>query len=145
MRVTFVPPSEEEFKKLFLSTPLRKGGGFEDISVFYPSNRKGGGILSIMSGMARKVLPFIFKAVNPSAKEFGKAVLTDMISEERPLKESLRKHGTQAVKSTGLRLLKGSGKRARMIQKQKKTRRDKHRLNKEDVYNLLQSFGRGTS
>ena len=144
MRVTFIPPSENEFKKLFLSTPLRRGGGLEDISVFYPTHRKGGGILSVISGMARKVLPFIFKAVGPSAKEFGKGVLTDMMTEASPLKESLRKHGIQAAKSTGLRLLKGSGKR-RKSKKKKKGRRNKPNLDKNDVYNLLHSFGRGTS
>lgn len=153
MRLTFVPPSEEEFRRLFLSTPLRRGGGLEDISIFYPTRRRGGSVLSAISGVARRVLPFIFKALNPSAKEFGRAVLSDMITAERPLKESLKRHGIQAVKSTGLRLLKGSGKRRKskkgrslkVIRKTKKEFGGRQRLHKNDVYNLLHSLGRGTS
>lgn len=145
MRVSFIPPSEEEFRKLFQSHPMRKGGGLDDISVFYPGRRRGGSILSAMSGIARRVIPFLFRAVKPSVKEFGRGVLTDMITNERPLKESLKNHGIRAVKSTGARLLKGSGR----VRKRKKTtsgrgdvrkkgsRKGKVATYKNDVYGLL--------
>lgn len=144
MRVTFIPPTEEEFKTLFQSTPLRRGGGLEDISIFYPGRRRGGSILSTLSGLARKVLPFLFKAVTPSAKEFGKRVITDMVTKERPLKESLKKHGIEAAKSTGLRILNGSGK-IRKREKRNNIRRNVRQQQqqqrflplKNDVYELL--------
>ena len=63
MRVIFIPPTENKFRKLFLSDPLRKGGGFEDISVFHPppTYTRGGGIFSTLTGIARKALPFLIK------------------------------------------------------------------------------------
>ena len=74
MRITFIPLSEDEFKLLSTSSPLHKGGGLDDINIFQPKqtflmqrSRRGGGILSFL---AKRVLPFIFKAAKPSAKTF---------------------------------------------------------------------------
>ena len=123
MRVVFTPPSENDFKQLFLSLPLRKGGGLNDISLFQPSApislryRKGSGILSIISNVAKRVLPFLIKAGKPAAKEFGSAVIKDIIEGKRPTRSSLKKHGVNALKQTGLRLIKGSG---RLSKKKKK-------------------------
>lgn len=113
MRVVFAPPSEVEFKTLFLSEPLRKGGGLEDISVFYPSHRRGGGVFSAIAGIARRVLPFLLNVAKPSVKEFGRSVLSDVVNDQLPLRESLKRHGVTALKSTGRRILNGSGRVAR--------------------------------
>ena len=114
MRISFIPPSEHEFKVLFSSTPLHKGSGLDDISIFQPKrlhhsvgNRRGGGIFSFI---AKRVLPFIFKAAKPAAKQFVSSVVKDTINGKKPLKESLKKHGIKALKDTGLTLLSGSGK-----------------------------------
>ena len=119
MRVAFIPPSENEFKHLFISAPLRKGGGLEDIAIFQPrglANRRGSGILSFISGVAKRVLPFLIKAAKPAAREFGSAVVSGVINGKRPLRKSLKKNGIKAIKKTGLRLIRGSGK----IKKKKK-------------------------
>ena len=116
MRVVFLPPTEEDFTNLFSSLPLRKGGGFDDINIFQPytptslSHRKGGGIFSFISRIARKVLPFLFKAAKPAVKEFGSSVLHDVVRGDVPIKRSLKKHGINALKETGVRLLRGSGR-----------------------------------
>ena len=109
MRISFIPPSEHDFKVLFLSTPLHKGGGLDDINVFQPRrsmhacrNRRGAGIFSFM---AKRVLPFIFKAAKPSAKTFISSVVKDAIKSKRPIKESLKKHRIKALKDSGLKLL----------------------------------------
>ena len=114
MRISFIPPSEHEFKVLFSSTPLHKGSGLDDISIFQPKrlhhsvgNRRGAGIFSFI---AKRVLPFIFKAAKPAAKQFVTSVVKDTIKGKKPLKESLKKHGIKALKDTGLNLLSGSGK-----------------------------------
>ena len=131
MRIVFTPPSEEEFKQLFLSVPLRKGGGVEDISVFQPHlpysqryNRKGAEFFSFISGIAKRVLPFLFKAAKPAAKEFGSAIVNDVIKGNVPIKQSLKKHGIKALKDTSLRLFKGSGRitkrKKRGVKKRKK-------------------------
>ena len=114
MRISFIPPSEHEFKVLFSSTPLHKGSGLDDISIFQPKrlhqsvgNRRGAGIFSFI---AKRVLPFIFKAAKPAAKQFVSSVVKDTIKGKKNLKESLKKHGIKALKDTGLNLLSGSGK-----------------------------------
>ena len=114
MRISFIPPSEHEFKVLFSSTPLHKGSGLDDISIFQPKrlhhsvgNRRGGGIFLFI---AKRVLPFIFKAAKPAAKQFVSSVVKDTIKGKKSLKESLKKHGIKALKDTGLNLLSGSGK-----------------------------------
>lgn len=124
MRVLFAPPSEAELKKLFLSDPLlRRGAGFEDISVFYPGRRRGSGIFSTISGIARKVLPFLFNAAKPSVNEFGRSVLSDMVNNGLPLKESLKRNGIRALKTTGQRILSGTGRRRRRTRRRKTVKR----------------------
>ena len=126
MRILFTPPSENEFKQLFLSSPLRKGGGLDDISIFQPKGipyRRGSGVLSFISGVAKKILPFIWKAAKPSAKEFGSNVVRDVLN-KKPLRQSLKKNGLKAVRKTGVRLIRGSGKvqkkRRNVVKKKKK-------------------------
>ena len=123
MRISFIPPSEYEFKVLFSSAPLHKGSGLDDINIFQPKrfyhtpwNRRGGGIFSFI---AKRVLPFIFRVAKPSAKEFVSSVVKDTIKGKRPIKQSIKKHGIKALKDTGLKLLSGSGK----ITKRRKKRR----------------------
>ena len=124
MRISFISPSEYEFKVLFSTSPLHKGSGLDDISIFQPKrlhhsvgNRRGGGIFSFI---AKRVLPFIFKAVKPAAKQFVSSVVKETIKGKRPIKQSLKKHGIKALKDTGLKLLSGSGK---IIKKERKRRR----------------------
>ena len=114
MRISFIPPSEYEFKVLFSTAPLHKGSGLDDISIFQPKrlhhsvgNRRGGGIFSFI---AKRILPFIFKAAKPAAKQFVSSVVKDTIKGKRPIKQSLKKHGIKALKDKGLTLLSGSGK-----------------------------------
>ena len=143
MRVIFIPPNENEFRKLFMSVPLRKGGGYEDISVFHPSPAyaRGGGLFSTLTGIAKKALPFLIKNVAPSVKEFGKDVLHDMVKGETGFKSSLKKRGIKALKNTGERILKGGVNRSKRNVKQKRLKKSsmkkKRRTNKRDVYDLI--------
>ena len=127
MRISFIPPSEYEFKVLFSPSPLHKGSGLDNISTFQPKrlhrsvgNRRGGGIFSFI---AKRVLPFISKAAKPAAKQFVSSVVKDTINGKKPLKQYLKKHGIKALKDTGLNLLSGSGK----IMKKRKKRRGKYK------------------
>ena len=106
MRISFIPPSEYEFKVLFSSSPLHKGSGLDDINIFQPKrihhsvgNRRGGGIFSFI---AKRVLPFIFKAAKPAAKQFVSSVVKDTINGKKPLKQSLKK--TRYKSSKGYRI-----------------------------------------
>ena len=130
MRIAFSPPSENEFKQLFLSVPLRKGGGFEDMNIYQPRGlapRRGSGILSFISGIAKKVLPFIIKAAKPSVKEFGSSVMKDVITGDKPLRKSLKQHGIKALKQSGMRLIRGSGRVVKRKRKRKAMKRNKRK------------------
>ena len=156
MRISFIPPSEDEFKLLFTSTPLHKGGGIDDISIFQPKqtflmqrSRRGGGILSFLT---RRVLPFIFKAAKPSAKTFVSSVVKDVMEGKTPIKKSIKRHGIKALKDTGLKLISGSGriqkkkrgkKKGRLItrntikKKKRKTKRNQGHRYKKDIFDII--------
>ena len=96
MRISFIPPSEYEFKVLFSSTPLHKESGLDDINIFQPKrihhsvgNRRGGGIFSFI---AKRVLPFIFKAAKPVAKKFVSSVVKDTITGKKTFKTTIKKN-----------------------------------------------------
>ena len=115
-RVAFVPPSENDFKILFdrdKTHVSRRGSGLSDITVFSPPApiryRKGAGIFSAISGIAKRVIPLLFRAAKPAVKEFGVNMVKDIVS-KRPIKKSLKKHGLRAVRKTGRNLLRGSGR-----------------------------------
>ena len=122
MRVVFTPPSEGEFKQLFSVEPLRKGAGLEDITIYQPplGIRRGGGILSLISGVAKRIFPFLIRSAKPAVRDFGSAVAADIIANKRPFKRSVKKHGLTALKKAGLHLLKGSGRVTKKKKKKKK-------------------------
>ena len=137
MRVVFIPPSQDEFKKLFMRSPLKHGGGLSDISIFSPhiSNRRGGGVLSTLSGIARKVFPFMIKTLKPVAKQFGASVLNDVISGRRDFKTSLKKNGIKALKKSGSRILRPSGRVTKNRRRTKKVK--KRRGYKTSVFDIV--------
>ena len=147
MRMTFTPPTENDFKQLFLSSPLRKGGGIDDINIFQPRSiayRRGSGILSFISGVAKRVLPLLIKAAKPAAKEFGTSMVKDIMQGKKPIRRSLKDNGINALKQTGLRLIRGSGKvvkKKKNIRKRgnnKKTKRKKQSHGyKNDIFKIL--------
>ena len=138
MRITFIPPCEDDFKRLFLSVPLRKGGGIEDIDVFQPSvgYRKGSGILSFISGIAKKVFPFLVKAAKPSVKEFGSSVVKDVLTGNTPLRKSLKNNGMKAIQQTGLRLIRGRVNKKKKNIKKVNNNKNPARKYKRDIFEM---------
>ena len=75
----------------------------------------------MLSGIARRVFPFMMKTMKPVARQFGASVLNDVISGKRDLKTSIKRNGLRALKRTGKKILRGSGKqRRRLILNKKK-------------------------
>ena len=114
MRVVFHPPTEAEFSTLFRSIVLHKGGGFDSIQTFRPVSRyhqRGGGIFSTIANLAKSALPFLFRAIAPSAVQFTQDVVHDVSTGERGLKGSLKRRGVEALQGVGQRLFKGGGKK----------------------------------
>lgn len=131
MRSTFIPPARHEFDTLFLESQAR-GGGVEDIRIFLPPpvqrGRRGGGIFNVLSGLAKKAVPFLMRNVAPEAMRMGKDVLGDVL-EGRNIRQSLKTRGMAALKGVGRRLVRGGGRRARKPKK-RLTRRGRKKTNK---------------
>ena len=70
----FQVPTTEEFDRIFIKSLTKKGGGLDDIKYFSPVSvrgRRGGGLFSILSGIAKRVAPFVLKTIAPEAINFG--------------------------------------------------------------------------
>ena len=104
MSRAFSPPTRSEYDVLFAQS---RGGGLDDIRVFIPPHSgRGGGIFSVLSGFAKKAIPFLARTVVPEAIQMGKGVLSDVLEGKR-LRESLKNRGITAAKGVGARLVRG--------------------------------------
>ena len=139
--IAFKTLSEQEFNAISNSfSPIISGQGQGDINIFrrYRNNKlsRGRGLWSILSQIGRKALPFLKEWVLPSAKEYGKNVLSDVVA-GRALKSSLKTRGKESLKNIGRRIVTGKGskkrrKRLSTLMKRKKLslRRRRRRIRK---------------
>ena len=151
--IAFKTLSEQEFNSISNSfSPIISGHGQGDINIFrrYKPNRvtRGHGLLSILSQIGKRALPFLKEWVLPSAKEYGKNVLTDVIS-GKTLKSSLKSRGKESLQNIGKKIM-GSGSRKRKAsalkrRKLKRLRRTTHkgkgRKNKNNRKRIKKSYG----
>lgn len=72
----------------------------------------------MLSGIAKRAIPFLVRTVAPEAMQMGKAVLSDVL-EGRQLRESLRNRGITAAKGVGRRIIRGG----RIMKKRTKVKR----------------------
>ena len=151
MRVAFTPPSVREYALVFrrktrLKGNKRRGYGLNDIRVFVPPHlrdNRGGGLFSILSGLTRKAVPFIMRNVAPAAVEFGKNVMTDVLSGDGTVRETLKKRGVETLRKTGQKLLAGpelhpgiiNKKKKKIVGKKKKKKKMTRKL-KKDVFDV---------
>ena len=136
MRVIFSQPTEYEFKRLLsANTVIRNnyGGSLSDIRIFTPTLRRRGG--GFFADIAKKVLPFLVKNVTPAAKEFGASVIKDVLLDNKPIRNSIRKRGVNALKNVGRSILKGSGRVKKRKNKAKKAKTSTRSI--KDVYSLI--------
>ena len=115
--IAFKTLSEQDFNALSNSfSPIISGHGQGDINIFrrYRNNKlaRGRGLWSILSQVGRKALPFLKEWVLPSAKEYGKNVLSDVMA-GRALKSSLKSRGKESLKNIGSRIMSGKGSKRR--------------------------------
>ena len=134
MRVTFIPPSIAEYHTLFSNDKqiTSRGRGIDDIVTlsYEPSYHRGGGLFSVLAGLAKRAFPFLVKnIIVPSARTFGNNVLDD-ISQGSNLKSSIKKHGINSLKQAALKLTRGSGK-------EKVKRVGRKRCYKKDIFTEL--------
>ena len=138
-RFQYAPPTVRDFQLLFGGQSLaRKGGALSDINVYRPESfyKRGGGILSILGGIGRTVLPFLRKFLLPVAGTMVSQVADDVSSGRSKLKGSLKTRGIDALKNLGSRVMAGGKKvKAKIVKKKKK--RLTGRQHKRDVFSLL--------
>lgn len=146
MRVVFKPPTAREFSLVFRTRGVgrARGSGLTDIRVFTPPHLKhsrGGGLFSVLGGLAKKAVPFIMKNIAPVATEFGKNVVADVLSGREGVKSAVKKRAVESLKRTGRAMLNSPPPRKRVAGKKKKKelvrkRRGKRRVYKDDVFNV---------
>ena len=106
--IAFKTLSEHEFNSISNSfNPVISGQGQGDINIFrrYRPNKltRGQGLLSILSQIGKRALPFLKEFVLPSAKDYGKKVLSDVVY-GKPLKSSLKSRGKESLKDIGRKI-----------------------------------------
>ena len=115
VKVALTPLSESEFISLLNKhnhVNYLRGGSLKDINIFRSRKKvqRGNGIFSIISNLGRRALPYVSKYLLPVAKDFGKAVITDVLGGQT-LKSSLKKRGKEGIKSIGKQIIGGKGKK----------------------------------
>ena len=137
---SFSPLGEKEFLdlvKLQNQLGILQGGAIrKNINIFkaYRPNQHGGSIFSILANLGKRALPFLSNYIFPSAKNFAKNLMSDVMSGEN-LKKSLKQRGSQGLREVGDKILSGSGRRR--IIKRRKRKQIKSSKMKKSV------FGRG--
>ena len=133
MRVSYIPPTEIDFDRVFSPSP--KGAGLNNIRVYQPAFRaNGGGLLSFIGSIARRAYPINKNLVVPELGNFAKNVSDDIssgVSFKQSIKNNARRIGKNILKRAGVG---GGRKRARTNQKQlviykKKQTREKKKIN----------------
>lgn len=113
MRTVYITPSVQEFETILAGGfRLSRGGKLDDIRYLRNPHtyQRGSGILSFLSGIARKTIPFLFQHVLPEAGTLFKNVSADL-NQGRSLKNALKRHGTTALKNVGKRVIGGKNKK----------------------------------
>jgi hypothetical protein len=137
---------ETDFFKLY--HPQLGGAIGADGSVFFkafPGRQRGHGIGGIFGAIGRRLLPFLGKYVLPHAKEAIKNVALDVLNSGRPIKESIKERGINALKGIGNDIFAQSGsgisrkrkhklslkakpKKRKISLKKRKKKRRKHKI-----------------
>ena len=122
--IAFKTFNEQEFNSIsnFFS-PIISGQGQGDINIFrrYRPNTltRGQEILSILSQIGKRSLPFLKEWILPSAREYGKNVLADVIG-GKSLKSSLKSGGKKSLKNLSHRIVRGRGSKKRKLRLRRK-------------------------
>ena len=127
MRATFHPLARREFDTLFLERQTQ-GSGLDYIRIFLPPpvprGRRGGGIFTVLSGLAKKAVPFLLRNVAPEAIQMGKDVLGDVLEGHR-FHESVkqRRGGVEGRRTKAYPRRSCQGKKIYTLQKEKGPKR----------------------
>jgi hypothetical protein len=85
-----------------------KGQIGEGIPVFHGVRQRGGGLGSVLGGIARYALPLLMKYVFPHARDAAIRTVSDVTTNGASLKSSLKKNGIGFIKNVGVSILKNT-------------------------------------
>ena len=108
-----------------------------------PRGRRGGGIFTLLSGLAKKAVHFLLCNVAPEAMKIGKDILGDVL-EGRRFRESVKDRGVAPLNGVGRRLTRGcrvkKKKNLHTPEKTKKNGPKRHRVAKScyksDIFDM---------
>lgn len=83
---------------------LKEQGG-EGIPVFHGVRQRGGGIGSVLGGIAKYALPLFMKYVFPHARDAAISTISDVAVNKESVKSSLKKNGIGFLKKVGTEIL----------------------------------------
>ena len=120
MRVGYVQPSTSHFDQILANS--FHGGGINDIRIYRHYN-KGGSIFGVLGAIAKKALPFLRGLILPEVGNFVKNITED-VSNNVPVKKSLKSNAAKSVKNVGRRIFtsKNKGKPVKKNNARKKPR-----------------------
>ena len=129
---------EKEYLRLFSNN--YSGGGIEDIklyserenyqNLFRNTNKKGGGVFTFLSSIAKKSLPFIKKYIFPEAINLTTSLLEQSNTPEGVTKKHLKELSKQSFKNIGKKIINSGGFKRRRY---KKRRVKKKKIKKKAV------------
>ena len=131
MRVKYIPPSDIVYDIAFKDTFNRPyvGAGLDDIRVY---KRRGGSILGFLGRAFKYAIPFVKNLIMPEIGGFTNKVLDD-VSQNVPLRESMKRNFKSSVKNIGRRVVRGGGKSRKKPLKSKKTSNKKLKRKRKNI------------
>ena len=114
MRVSYSPPSVNQFDIIFRPTNVSySGGGLNDIKVFKPYYR-GGSLFGILGSIVRRSIPFLKNFIFPEAGNFARNMANDMHG-NIPLRTNIKKNLIRSAKNIGKNILHGGRRMKRTL------------------------------
>ena len=129
MRVSYSPPSVNQFDIIFRPTNVSySGGGLNDIKVFKPYYR-GGSLFGILGSIVRRSIPFLKNFIFPEAGNFARNMANDMHG-NIPLRTNIKKNLIRSAKNIGKNILHGGRRMKRTLSGKSKKDRKRNKNNK---------------
>jgi hypothetical protein len=113
MRSIYQAPDAKHFDILFNNGhTVQHGGSIDDIRIFNSSvyGQRGGSLFSFLGSLIRKSIPFMKNLLLPAAGDMTRGIAHD-IANGRGFKESARRHGIDALRNVGRRIVRGGAKK----------------------------------
>ena len=117
MRVSYLPPSEDDFDRAFSTRVL--GGALSDIRVYHPrNNSRGGSFFGVLGSLVKSAYPFLRNIIGSELGNFATNVVRD-VSNGSKVRRSMKTNGINALKRTATRIVGGGKRKVKSMKKRK--------------------------